>query len=265
MFVVTTLLSPLFLHACSCSPQYPKLGVWWWNKDLDDSYLDFAYQNKVTEIYYCNSNFDSNTIDFLSKCNKKNISVYLLAGEKEWLNNTENLINIIEKYIQFQSSSKIKFSGIHLDIEPHQFDDFSENRYKYIYNLINIAHTLKTNYRDILFDYDIPFWLEDNINFNNNNKPAYQHMIDIANRVFVMSYRDTAESIYNVGKEEVEYAISSNKQLFLCVETKSSEGDNVSFMEEGKEYMFSEIDKLRKLLPDNFGISIHHIKSWEEM
>ena len=29
----------------------PLLGVWWWDNRLDSSYLDFAEENGVTEIY----------------------------------------------------------------------------------------------------------------------------------------------------------------------------------------------------------------------
>ena len=56
-----------------------------------------------------------------------------------------------------------------------------------------------------------------------------------------------------------------NKIINLGVATKSNEGDNVSFQEEGKEVMKQEIEKLRKIIPNNFGIAIHHIKSWFDL
>ena len=57
----------------------------------------------------------------------------------------------------------------------------------------------------------------------------------------------------------------NNKILFLCAETYSTEGDGVSYMEEGKEYMMTELSKLRKELPENFGIAIHNIISWKNL
>ena len=98
------------------------LGTWWWNKNLDvEEYSTFAKQNGVTEIYYCDYSFSNNVANFVETVCKKGFKVYLLAGEKEWLEDRTDLDNLIENYIGFQSSHQYKFSGIHLDVEPHQF------------------------------------------------------------------------------------------------------------------------------------------------
>lgn len=238
-------------------------GVWWWDDELDSKiYLEFAKNNNVNEIYLCSSKFNNETSKFIESANDYDIKVFLLAGEKEWLNDSTNLHSLIGKYKTYQRTYDNTFSGIHLDIEPHQFDDFSENRETYILSLISLMKELKDTYRDIKFDYDIPFWLDDEVTFNSSTKEAYKHIIDIANRTFVMSYRDTCEDIYDVGEDEVLYAEENKKIVVLCVETKSSEGDKVSFMEEGKDYMNGELKELKKLLPKGFGISVHQIYTW---
>jgi hypothetical protein len=250
---------------CGCKSKDNKstLGVWWWDDTLGSEYLDYAKENNVTEIYYCSDNFNNETASFIKKSNAYNIKVYWLAGEYKWLSNPFSLYQKIERYYEYQEQfPNNKFDGIHLDIEPHQDPDFNKNRKDLITRLIKLAKYLKENYSDITFDYDIPFWLHDTIYLDNEEKAAYSYMIDIANRVFIMSYRDDANSIYSVASEEVEYAKNKNKILILGVETKSDEGDNVSFMEEGKQYMNNEIKKVRKLIPENYGISIHQIKTW---
>ena len=242
------------------------LGTWWWNKNLDiDEYLKFAVDNDVTEIYFCDYSFTDNFKELLSKANNYSIKVYLLAGEKEWLNDRDNLDKLINNYIIFQKNNEYKLSGIHLDIEPHQFSDFSTKRNEYLYKLIDLIKTNKELYNNINFDYDIPFWLDDLIEYNNTSKEAYKHIIDYANRVFIMSYRDDANKMYDVSKDEVKYATDNNKILFLSAETYSLEGDQVSYLEEGTTYMLNELNKLRILIPDNFGIAIHNIKSWKEL
>lgn len=244
----------------------PAFGVWWWNDNLEsEKYLNFAAENEITEVYYCDSSLNLETLEFISLAKQRDMKVYLLAGEKEWLNDKTNLDNLIDKYIDFQNKNNSPFSGIHLDIEPHQFDDFDENREDYILKLISLADYLDKTYNLISFDYDIPFWLNDEVLFNSETKPAYEHIIDIANRIFVMSYRDSAEKIYDVAKDELEYAESVNKSLFLCVETYSTEGDSVSFFEEGKNYMNQEIYNLRKKIKEGYGISVHHIKTWYDL
>lgn len=257
---------------CTSSPMLNTslpIGVWWWNDQLGDEYLEFANKNSVQEIYLCTSNFDEETASFISKAENLNMKVYALWGEYEWLDDFSSLTTKIEKYLQFQNSfPSSNFEGIHLDIEPHQnplFQESTEARYQLIYNLIHLAYTLSTTYPSLTFDYDIPFWLDDVITYNGQTKEAYKFMIDLANRVFLMSYRDSAEKIFDVSKEELAYAKSSGKTIFLGVETSSSEGDNVSFMEEGKKVMYQQINKLASLINQDFGISIHQIYKWKHL
>ncbi len=49
------------------------------------------------------------------------------------------------------------------------------------------------------------------------------------------------------------------------VETYCEECDKVSLLEEGKRYMYGELDKLRGMLSDESGLAIHHIKTWREL
>ncbi len=242
------------------------LGTWWWNRNLDiDEYLNFAVSYNINEIYFCDYSLGDNLKKLLEKAYDYNIDIYLLAGEKEWLNDRSDLDTIINNYIEFQKNNEYKLAGIHLDIEPHQFSDFSANRANYLYKLIDIIKTNKELYNDINFDYDIPFWLDDDITYDNVNKKCYQHIIDYANRVFIMSYRDEANKMLDVSIDEINYAKDNNKILFLSAETYSLEGDQVSFLDEGKAYMLDELNKLRVLIPNNFGIAIHNIQSFKEL
>lgn len=80
-----------------------------------------------------------------------------------------------------------------------------------------------------------------------------------------MSYRDGAEKIYNVGKDETEYAKTINKDIFLAVETKKiEETPQITFYEEGKKVMYDELKKLTNQYKD-IGVSVHHIESWKEL
>ena len=115
---------------------------------------------------------------------------------------------------------------------------------------------------DLTFDFDIPAWFDDEILFNGNLKPVYKHIIDIANRVFMMSYRDSADAIVSFARDELAYAKSKNKQIALSVEMDSDEGENVSFKEENKKILYNELSKLGGLLDQKFLISIHNIESW---
>ena len=243
------------------------MGVWWWNSHLDsDIYLTFAKENGINEIYYCSSEFGEETSSFIDSANKFGIDVYWLQGEYQWLDDATPFLNKIEKYRKYQIDyPNSKFSGIHLDIEPHQNPDFQNSRGDLILKLIELADLLKENYDDISFDYDIPFWLDDVITYKNVCCQAYKHIIDIADRVFVMSYRDSADSIIDIASEELDYAESIGKKIILSVECSSEEGDKVSFAEEGRIALKEELIKLQQILKEKIGLSVHHIKSWYDM
>ena len=261
----------VFLNKQTPSPDTPPtedvLGVWWWDDELDEEeYLTFAKSYGINEIYYSSSEFGTKTRDFINKAKSKGMKVYYLQGEYQWLDDSVKLHQKIGKYKEYQQAyPDSQFSGIHLDIEPHQNPDFETNRTQLLLKLISLANELSVTYQDITFDYDIAFWLDDEITFNSVTKPAYQHMIDIADRVFVMSYRDTAEKIKEKAIDELQYASSLDKIIILCVESSSSEGDKVSFMEEGRSAMITELQKLKTELGNSIGLSIHHIKSFKDM
>ncbi len=244
----------------------PSFGVWWWDKDLDaDTYLNFAIENGVNEIYYCNWSFDEQAKTFLQKCKSQNISVYLLDGNYKWLTDTDKKARLIAKldaYQSFQNENDVKFDGVHLDIEPHQSPSFESEREELITRLISLANELNSAYPNIHFEYDLPFWLDDEIEYLEETKPAYQHIIDVADRVTVMSYRDTAQQIYSVGEDELTYALAQNKRINLSVELGDVGEDIVSFFEEGKQHFENELATLKSMLDKRVGIVVHHIESW---
>lgn len=238
-------------------------GVWWWNKSLGDEYLEFAKDNNINEIYYCDYEMNDNTYLFAQKCKRLNIKVYILLGEWQWVQNPEGLYSLIEKYKQFQIDHKNILSGIHLDIEPHQSPSFSEERNTLLTKLCTLAYNINNTYKNIDISYDIPFWIDDIVEVNGVSKKAYEHMLDYSDKCFIMSYRDTKEKIYDVASDEMKYARENNKHLILGVETYSTEGDQVSFLEEGKEYLNTVLNDIKGDLDRNVcGISIHQIKTW---
>ena len=241
-------------------------SIWWWDNRIDTTtYLDFAEDNNINEIYYYSSSLDDKTNLFIEQANSKNIKVYWLIGEYEWIEDNDSLEKKFATYITYQNEYKNKFEGIHIDIEPHQHPEFDLRRQELITKYVELVIALKYKYKDIKLEYDIPFWLDDKVTIDNITKPAYEFVIDNSSKVTVMSYRDSAEKIYDVAKEEIEYAKVNNKTLNLSVETSQNEDDIVTFYEEGKDYMMNELSKLRDMIPKNFGIAIHHIKSFYEL
>lgn len=241
-------------------------SIWWWDNRIDTTtYLNFAEDNNINEIYYYSSSLDDKTNLFIEQANSKGIDVYWLIGEYEWIEDNSLLDEKFATYIAYQNEYKNKFEGIHIDIEPHQHPEFKLRRQELITKYVELVIALNNKYKDIKLEYDIPFWLDDKVTIDNITKPAYEFVIDNSSKVTVMSYRDSANKIYDVAKEEIEYAKVNNKTLNLSVETSQNKDDIVTFYEEGKDYMMNELSKLRDMIPKNFGIAIHHIKSFYEL
>ena len=241
-------------------------SIWWWDNRIDTTtYLNFAEDNNINEIYYYSSSLDDKTNLFIEQANSKGIDVYWLIGEYEWIEDNSLLDEKFATYIAYQNEYKNKFEGIHIDIEPHQHPEFKLRRQELITKYVELVIALNNKYKDIKLEYDIPFWLDDKVTIDDITKPAYEFVIDNSSKVTVMSYRDSANKIYDVAKEEIEYAKVNNKTLNLSVETSQNEDDIVTFYEEGKDYMMNELSKLRDMIPKNFGIAIHHIKSFYEL
>ena len=251
------------------------LGVWWWDSSLinDSIYLDFAINQGVNEIYLCDSSFDSNTANFISKCHNSNIRVYYLAGEYQWIHNTIPLFSLINSYRKFQTTyPNSQFAGINLDIEPHQDPDFHIHRSEILQKYTDLIISIHQKITDIHIDYVIPFWFNDTVLCKNNNskKVLYKVVFDNADRVFVMSYRDNAENMFNVAKDEFIYSCKAHKTMFFSALTsKSKEGNNVTYFEEGKKFMYQELNKLDKIIFHNDShtatktcLSIQQIKTW---
>ena len=127
LILLITMLFSGCSFSCSSTSNHVR-GVWWWDKSLGQEYLDFAVDNGINEIYYCDSSFNEKTESFISQAKRKDLRVYLLAGECEWVLDDTSLRQLIINYIAFQETTSYQFDGIHLDIEPHQHDEWDSRR-----------------------------------------------------------------------------------------------------------------------------------------
>ena len=240
-------------------------GVWWWDNRLDRSYLDFAAENGVNEIYLYASDFTSRIAEFIRDASAKDMKVFWLTGEYQWVEDDAPLIELMNKFVEYQKGNQSVFHGVHFDIEPHQHPQFEKRRKELITAFVSLTGKLKERYPDVYIEYDLPVWLHDEIEFDGKTKPAYGHVIDNAARVTMMSYRDKAEDIYDVVKDEVAYALNASKTLNLGVETGQNDDEFITFYGKGKTYMYEQLAIVRKMIPENFGTVIHHIKTWREL
>ena len=262
------------------------LGVWWWDissiKGVSGTrYLDFLAANGASEIYLCVDGMResggtsyADVRAFVKQAKALGMRVAALSGDVAWINpgNTgfTSYVNKVNGY-QEAASADEKFYAMHLDVEPHQHSDFSDNRAKvmqWFADFVLEKAVPAAEEAGMLLEWDIPFWLEDTVEDGSGRTIVLAElMAKSCDTIAIMSYRDTAEAMYNVSKEEIAFAQEYGCKIILGAETKSSEGDPVSYMEEGKAVMASELGKLNAMLlqafPDrNFGIAVHQVRTW---
>lgn len=265
-----------------------------------DMALDFLIANKVTEIYLdvsammpwdeeeAQGGLSEDDIEagmvseryvrgFVKKCSKYGMRVAALTGDYAWINpDNTGFEKYVEKFNAYQKAAAEdeKFYSMHLDVEPHQHPDFKtgeEGRAKVMQLFADFAVNKAApaaKEAGTLLEWDIPFWMTDVVKDGKGNEVVLADlMAQLCDTIAIMSYRDTAEKILDVSKEEIAYAKKYGHKIILGVETKSSEGDQVSFMEEGKAVMVEEMAKVHESLkasfPDgNFGMAVHQASVW---
>jgi hypothetical protein len=276
--IAALLFSGCSLDSADDGPMHP-LGVWWWNTDLiqDPRYFNFAVKNHVDEIYLARpalvvEDFGSEIKAFIENAKKRGIKVYLLLGAGYINYDDDELMRIaLLKYKEYQKSvpESQRYDGLHLDIE-FQGDP--------VWSVEADRDRLRQEYLDLMLrfrseipgkiDIDIPFfWFDPVVSYNGEEKPLYEILMDTVDRVFVMSYRDTAESMYETAMEIVECARRKDKPIMLgALAREVPEATNVSYFEEGNRGLYEQLKALKAIVNyPKAGVAIHHIQTWYDL
>ncbi|WP_409252377.1 amidase [Bacillus sp. SCS-153A] len=210
---------------------------------------------------------------FIEKAYVKGLQIYALDGAPGWVApkgyiKQDQLMDWLTHYQEISSSHQ-KFSGVHLDVEPYLYSDWSNKQAATVksYQALLLRAKNSTHKMNLPFEVDIPFWF-DEIRYTNIYGKGFlaEWIIRSTEGVTIMAYRDRAELITELVKNEVNWAGKYSKSLVIGVETdQTSEGDNISFFEEGEDYMNQQLDQVKSRYEGSAGfggIAVHHVGSW---
>ncbi len=259
-------------------------GVWWWRgQDADDPAaaarrFDFLAARGVNEIYFCVDlkGHGEAVRRFVKAAGKAGIRVALLSGDVSWIHpGNRGFAETLEAYLDYQRSAAPdeRFYALHFDVEPHQDAKLDEPRKWQLYADFVLRAAADIHAAGEKVEWDIPFWLDDiKVACGYNDKtPLLEVVMDNSDGVTLMSYRDTAESILEISKTELDMAAKRKLRIVLGAETgKTDEAEYVSFFEEGAAAVDAELAKVTKSLeaariPGGAGVAIHHLGSWEKL
>lgn len=257
-------------------------ATWLWNPWMivndESGTLSFLQIKQVNKVYLQIDRDIPLKVyrSFISKASANGIRIYALDGAPDWVSpkgytSQNQLMNWVGNY-QSTSTNAQKFSGIHLDVEPYLYSGWTTNQADTIKSYQALLTKAKTSAASMKLplESDIPFWF-DTITYKNTYGKGMlaEWVITNTNSVTVMAYRDSSSAIIDLVKTEIGLAAKHGKSLVIGVETgQSSEGNNLTFFEEGETYMNGQLGAVKSYYAATSGfngVAIHHVGSWMTM
>lgn len=193
----------------------------------------------------------------------------------------EQALREFEKVLNYNLASQAdeRFDGINLDTEPYSLPDFHtaypDVELQYLDMLEALMQRKAASGLGFPVGPAIPRWYDtsasaQSIDWHGSVKWLSEHIQDTADYIAIMDYRDQAEGsvgIIQQAQGELDYAQSIGKpnSVVVGVETKDiadgGDPETISFNEEGRAYMESELDKVYAAFgahPAFAGIATHH-------
>ncbi|MBD3921951.1 hypothetical protein H8B09_24530 [Paenibacillus sp. PR3] len=217
---------------------------------------------------------------FIGLAHASGIQVHALDGAPQWVDaGGEALQDAFLNWLTaYQSTAMVteKFDGIHLDVEPYELGNYEseQNQILTAYQSMMVLFENQSAQLGLILGIDIPFWFygvtyDNQYGKGNMAEWLCQHVKNIA----IMAYRDTAEGtdgIINIAAKEMKLFQTYGVRGTIAVETGrlSQANDFVTFYEEGKAYMDSQLQTVHQQYqshPAYAGIAIHYYDSWIQM
>lgn len=255
-------------------------GTWVWYKNEilnPDKVLEFLTKNGVNEIYlaYAPDMSLENYRNFISKSTKMGVRVSLIGADAFWVLESGHADRdaYFAFYENYQRTAKEdeKFYGMHMDIEPHQLPEWTDDNKTTVkgycdYVLLAREIADRTN---TLLELDIPCWFgifeaQD----GDETIPLSEFCLRHADTTLLMSYRDNARDVIEFASFDLELCKKYGKKLCLALETgKIYEEINITFDHLGTVPLNEELHKLRHIVDTEFkecsiGYAVHHYNSW---
>ncbi|MCM8812295.1 MAG: hypothetical protein NC910_04525 [Candidatus Omnitrophica bacterium] len=277
------------------SRAYESRAMWVWDAGLlvkPDSrsrLLEFCRRHGIDILYVSAYNLkapmDKVYRDFNRQAHSAGLRVHALAGDPRWGMTRYHAVPMqwVESIRQLNAaaSPSERFDGIHTDIEVYLLSkSWNERPAELLGGFLDlharIADALQADSAPLHFGVDIPFWFDDDSNYRilwrGQIKPASYHVIDTADSVTVLAYRNFAEgpdgTIFLVQKE-IDYAEQIGKTVMVGQETQDGLFPAyVTFGGQTCSDFMRELVKVRTALGSKKsfgGFAIHHYESYRKL
>ncbi|USG66901.1 hypothetical protein NDK47_06280 [Brevibacillus ruminantium] len=273
--------SVLMLWLLSSSPPSLK-ATWIWNTALitedPERILAFADQQGVNRIYL---HIDRKEVPrhayqaFISEAKARKIQVDALAGDPAWslVSRQDSIAAFVEWVHAYNRSvsSEERFTGIHVDIEPHVHPNWRQEQEK-VKNewLTNMELVIRETKKDpnLEVSADIPFWT--NQLTDRESESVSQWLLGALDHVTLMAYRDHVEGrngVLDISSHILAEAGHSRQKVVIGLNVlESREGGRTTFYEEDTGHLQQQLDILERRMkkyPAYAGFAIHDYEHWD--
>jgi hypothetical protein len=224
----------------------------------------FISRTKQKELYL--EKYDLEFAYFLNLCKKRNIKVYALMGEPDWIKGyyrkeIKTLISSLKKFNQTRKAAgDADFVGLKLDVEPHAFADWKnpEARQKLCDEYVSMLKYVSEMVGRSDLSVDVPYTY-DGVMLAEKNEDLLKAVSSYAGDITIMAYLNSEKLI----KKKVIPILERkdlNSKIEVAVETAPSKEKIISFAGSSYRHLMDVCSKCRKSFseyPDFSGFVYH--------
>ncbi|WP_162805787.1 hypothetical protein [Sporosarcina sp. PTS2304] len=271
------------------APKIP-LSTWLWDTakivSEPDIVISNLVQHDVSDVYLqINEKVELPYYQyFINKAATNGIQVHALDGAPTWIAGQKGISQqeaFLEWLVNYQkaASPSERFVGIHLDVEPYQHPKYEErvNNFFKNYQAMVVTFREHADSMGMEFGLDIPFWYY-GVMYNNvyGKGNIAEFLSNHVENIAIMAYRDSAngsngnDGIIAISAAQMKIFEQHNVKTTIAVETGklNDESKYLTFYEEGKDYLTSEVNKVYEHYKDHpafNGMAIHYYDSWMDL
>jgi hypothetical protein len=263
------------------------LGVYLWNPEQYDIQRGFARHLSslsVDEVYISTGlvkDLKQNYLiaerhglysQFISEANKNNISVEALFGIPQWSKkeNYHDMTKQVSEVLSYNTKHKSsRFSAVHLDVEPHQLDDWKENMSHYMDEYLENIRKLKTmigkhnssNADNLKLVVSLPFWMA---NAEIGGENFRKELLSIVDTAHIMTYTQNNDWFVSWSKSWLKAADKTDTKITIASEFQEDEKDITLYnfsIEQINQYYVKAYDNFKSHKSFN-GFSVHDYNSF---
>lgn len=209
---------------CDLPPQNAasrSLGIWIWDyrkiASREQEVIEKLSRDSIKKVYLQIGNDIDALYPFLKRARSVGITVFGLDGSPDSIDDYRSLLDDVRRIKEFNRIYRdAEFSGFQVDVEPYLKKDFNVRKDYYVRRYLAMVRELREAAgNDIQLSFALPFWFDTLVA---EGRPLAFQVIDAADEVVIMSYRTDYQEIVESAYEELCYASTTGKPVFLGIE-----------------------------------------------